>query len=324
MSTLTPICRGCSRPILLLRNSLQSIKPYNQTTRVPQWLQPNCARISRRSYAMKVPPPYKATVGKIPPKSTKLKSGQETAKTLPQPIRSEKPTVVSHPVVPQLGFAKGLANNPKPTTLYEAASQRMFLFSSYLAGFSCLLGAATNIIVNVYNIPEGMHFLMPVAFGAVGIIMAIIGTRFALIPAGVVRYIKVLPAQSIKSSNPAMKSTPVSSLPVRLEIEVRRSLPFMYRRFEVDPKDVVMVAPMYYMAAHDQPDQSLLPRDGLFKNIRRGITGEGLAPIMINDVKYKLDITSAYVLDEGRALDRIVRIEKTPAVERLLAQKKSP
>lgn len=58
----------------------------------------------------------------------------------------------------------------------------------------------------------------------------------------------------------------------------------------------------------------------LFVAFRRGITGEGFAPITIGDIKYKLDITSAYALEEGRALDRIVRIEEDPAIARLASK----
>lgn len=54
--------------------------------------------------------------------------------------------------------------------------------------------------------------------------------------------------------------------------------------------------------------------------IRRGITGEGFAPLIVNGVKYKLDITSAYALDEGRALDRVVRVEEDPSLHRLASR----
>ncbi|KAI1452262.1 hypothetical protein F4805DRAFT_470994 [Annulohypoxylon moriforme] len=325
MATLAPICRGCSRPIILFRSPFQSIKPYNQTTRAPQWLQPNCTRIiSRRSFAMKVLPPDKKTIGKIPPKSVKLQSKQASAETASRPAKPTvvPPSVKNTEIPPRVSFAETLANNPTPTTLYETAPQKMFLFSSYLAGFSCILGAAVNIVVNVYNIPEGMHWLVPVAFGTVGMAMAGIGAMFILVPSGAVRSIKVLPTQSTKSPKPAAKATSPSDGQVRLEIIARRSVPFMYQRLVVDPKDVVMAAPLYNVITHEVPDDSLLPRDGMFKNFRRGITGEGFAPIKINDVKYKLDITAADVLDEGRALDRIVRVETSPIVERLLAQKR--
>ncbi|KAI1212958.1 uncharacterized protein F4807DRAFT_412212 [Annulohypoxylon truncatum] len=346
MATLAPICRGCSRPIILFRNSgFQSIKPYNQTTRVAQWPQPNCARVIRRAFATKVkiaPPASRTSVRKIPPatkvpppdrafvdknqsNSPKSALGKKPANTFSGPVNQpvvSPPPPIKHSEAPQLNFAQSLASNDTPTTLYEVEPQKMFLFSSYTAGFFCIAGAAVNIILNVYNLPEGMHFLVPVAFGAMGIGMAIIGTRYALMPSGVVRSIKVLPARSVKNSDPAAKAASSTDPPVRLQVEVRRSIPFMYKRFEVDPKDISMVARLYNLTEDNPPEDTLLPRNSMFKHFRRGITGEGFAPIFINDVQYKLDIIAAYVLDEGRALDRIVRIKKSPIVERLLAEKK--
>ncbi|KAI1096423.1 hypothetical protein F5B19DRAFT_146073 [Rostrohypoxylon terebratum] len=310
MATLTPICRGCSRPIILFRNSFRSIKPtYNQTIQLPRWLQPNRAGINRRPYATK------AKV--VPPGQTTLE--KKLGKAPPQPINtaSEHANVASHPKNPpvapppvkkpesQSTFVEKLMSQSKPVVLYEAAPHKMLLFSSYWAGFSCIIGAGANFMVNVFNAPEGIHYLIPFAMSLVGMAMAVIGTRFALTPSGVVRYIKILPAKSVKSTNPAAPSSP----PVRLEIEVRRPIPFMYQRYEVDAKKVVMPAPLYNRKESDD-EESILPSGGFLKSCRRGVTGEGFAPIEVDGLKFKLDITDAYVLEEGRALDRLVRIEK--------------
>ncbi|KAK8089362.1 hypothetical protein PG997_004323 [Apiospora hydei] len=57
-----------------------------------------------------------------------------------------------------------------------------------------------------------------------------------------------------------------------------------------------------------------------FNAIRRGLTGEGFAPIEIKGGKYKLDIVKGYALEDGRALDRIVRIESDPKYAHLEAR----
>ncbi|KAI2469237.1 hypothetical protein F4781DRAFT_395178 [Annulohypoxylon bovei var. microspora] len=319
-----PICRGCSRPIILFRNSFQSIQPYNQTTRISRWLQPNCARTSRRTFAMKVAPPNKKTTTKPPlRKSPILTSGQGSANVTRTPKKIDiVSSLAKNLEVPQLSFAQKLASNSTPTTLYEAVTQKMFLFSSYMAGFSCIAGAAVNIIVNVYNVPEGVHFIVPNAFGAVGIVMVVIGTRYALMPSGAVRSIKVLPARSVKGPNSAAKTASAADIPIRLQIEIRRIVPFVFRRIEADPNDVVMSAPMFNNTTQTPLGQPLSNRESIFYNFRRGITGEGFAPITINGLKCKLDITSAYVLGEGRALDRIVRIENSPLLAHLASKKK--
>lgn len=70
-----------------------------------------------------------------------------------------------------------------------------------------------------------------------------------------------------------------------------------------------MPAPLYNRKEHND-DESILPRGGILSNFRRGVTGEGFAPIEVDGLKFKLDITDAYVLEEGRALDRLVKIER--------------
>ncbi|KAI1661688.1 hypothetical protein F4813DRAFT_345342 [Daldinia decipiens] len=315
-------CRGCTRPIFILHNSLRS---HIRITRVPLWLQPTSARTCGRSFATTglrfASPKQKPT---IPLNPTAL----PPAKIAPSPL---------------LSFAQKLADKSSPTILYEAGPQGVFLFSSYTAGIFFIGAATTNIVLNVYNLPEGLHWIVSVGFGMMGLLLAACGTRFALMPAGMIRSIKVLPARSVKALNPAAKTATAENLPVRLEIEARRTVPFPgvpLRRIQVDPNDVVMKAPLYNRKAPPSDYEKMLMkkqeevrrkqereyemnhlmtapfRHGkqvfsmLFKNFRRGLTGEGFAPIMINGIKYKLDITSAYVLEEGRALDRIVKIDK--------------
>ncbi|OTB20585.1 hypothetical protein K445DRAFT_313059 [Daldinia sp. EC12] len=314
--------RGCARPIFTFHHSL---RPSIRTTNVPQWLRPSSTRACGRSFA-----------------TTGLRFAfPKQSPTVPIKL---SPTPPAKPVqTPVLSFAQKLAEKSSPTILYEAAPHRVFLFSSYTAGVFFVGAAAINIIVNVYNLPEGLHWIVSVGFGMMGVLLAAAGTRFALMPAGMVRSIKVLPAKAVKASDPAAKAAAQASLPVRLEIEARRSVPFPglpLRRIQADPSDVVMKAPLYNRKTPPSEYEKMLLKKQeeakrkqereyemnhlmtapfrhakqafgtLFKNFRRGLTGEGFAPIIVNGVKYKLDITSAYVLEDGRALDRIVKIEK--------------
>ncbi|KAI1106298.1 hypothetical protein F4804DRAFT_51993 [Jackrogersella minutella] len=340
MTTLISICRGCSRPITILRNSPQILRSSNRPVKVPvsSWSQTTSAPIARRLFSTQ-----KDGVNK-PPGRQILKRDNEAIKNLAKDLDR-----------PLLGYAEKLAAKSTPTTLYEAAPQRMFLFSSYTASFCCISAAAINIILNVYNVPEGLHPAVPFAFGAMGLAMAYIGTRLALMPAGIIRSIKVVPAPRIRVK-PGAAPTVAVPVPVRLEILARRSYPFPgapLRRLEVDPNDVLMKAPMYNRSAPPTEHEKVLMKEAqeakrkkereyemnhlmtapfrhtrkafstLFKNFRRGLTGEGFAPIVINGTNYKLDITSAYALENGRALDRIVRIEFDPALSRLVAEKKN-
>ncbi|KAI1777898.1 hypothetical protein F4818DRAFT_328963 [Hypoxylon cercidicola] len=330
-------CRGCARPVLLYRSSLQAFKPSNHSTAALRWRQPALARISGRLYAT-------------------AKTKPASLKQTPKPARLPKTTITplaKNLQVPRLGYAQQLAEKSTATTLYEAEPKRIFLFSSYMGGLFCATAAAANIWINVYNIPDGTHQVVQVGMGLVGILMAGFGTRFALMPAGIIRSIKVLPARGTKSPGPA--GLGVSSVvgPVRLEIEARRNLPFPFiplRRFQADPSDIVMKAPMYSRkTAPSEYEKMQMKQEEearrkkereyemnhlmtapfrhtgqaiakIFAALRRGLTGEGFAPIMIGGVKYKLDITSAYALQEGRALDRIVKIEEDPAIAQFAAR----
>ncbi|KAL8370488.1 hypothetical protein RB595_000725 [Gaeumannomyces hyphopodioides] len=47
-----------------------------------------------------------------------------------------------------------------------------------------------------------------------------------------------------------------------------------------------------------------------FVATRRALTGEGFVKIKVNNVGYKLDVSSAWTLDGGRALDRLITIDE--------------
>ncbi|KAL7626295.1 hypothetical protein AAE478_003066 [Parahypoxylon ruwenzoriense] len=334
MATPILVCRGCARRILD-RGSLQTSRSSNLTARVPRRFHLVLAHIGDR--------PFVTTRARSATQNTKARatppSSRPPATPLPRSVQSP-----SH-----LGYAQQLADKSSPTTLYEVGPHNGFLFSSYMAGLFSMSGAGINIWVNVYNIPVGMPWVVPAAFGAVGVALAAFGTRFALMPAGMIHSITVLSAKPSKASRGSdpRKPLPSAAVPVRLEIKARRNLPFPFlplQRLEVDPNSVVMKAALYNRKPVPSEYQKMLMKKEedarrkkereydmdhlmtapfrhawqaarlLFGGIRRGITGEGFAPIIIDGIRYKLDITSAYALDEGRALDRIVRIERDPAL----------
>ncbi|XXH04669.1 hypothetical protein Hte_011088 [Hypoxylon texense] len=334
------ICRGCARPVLLYRSSIPALKPSSQPTAVLRWQQPTLARISNRLYAT-------AKAKPASPKTTPKAAG--TPKTAARPLAKSLQ-------VSRLSYAQQLAEKATATTLYEAEPGKIFLLSSYMAGLFCATAAAVNIWLNVFNVPDGTNPVVQVGMGLVGILMAGFGTRFALIPAGAIRSIKVLPARAVKATGPAGSRVSPAAVPVRLEIEARRNAPFPFvplRRFQADPNDVVMKARMYNRktapSEHEkilmkQEEEARLKKEReyemnhlmtapfrhagqaaskVFASLRRGLIGEGFAPIVIGGVKYKLDITLAYALEEGRALDRIVKIEEDPIVARLAAEARS-
>lgn len=184
---------------------------------------------------------------------------------------------------------------------------------------------------------------IPYAFSAVALMLSVLGMNFALMPANVVRLIKVLPAaaanEAAKASKTAYYCPPAK---VRLEVTMRRLSPLPglpLRRVQVEPHEIVMKSRLYQPKAeptaiervrmgaewekrrqaqreYDDKHRMTLPfRDlgwalgQVFTSLRRGLTGEGFAEIEVQGKKYKIDQSNAYVLEDGRALDRLVKIE---------------
>lgn len=244
---------------------------------------------------------------------------------------------------PSASYANLLSQNKNGTTLYEAAPGRLFLLSAYSAGLLCTGAAVVNLYLNVLNTPPGVGEWVPYAFGALALALAIFGMHFAFMPANVIRSIRVLPA-------PSPTSLTARSAPARLEIKVRRLTPipgFPLKTLEVEPAAVTMKARMYNprveLSAEDRFSQrqeaeqrkkaerqyemdhlmSAPFRHGatvmsnVFAGLRKGLTGEGFAPIEIQGKHYRLDISSGYALDDGRALDRVVNIAEDAKVAQL-------
>ena len=386
-------CRGFANPaILLVRTSLDTpillaplstcrssartgascFRRWNYATRHIATSRHLCARPTLHSNAAKTPPAtHSVSKPRPPPPSSPSPTARTTSARTPAPGPNPNPTPSTTTTLtkalesaPQIGYAQSLARRGTPTTLYEAAPQRMFLFSSYMAGLFGVLAGGVNVWFNVYSPPEGTSPWIIWSFGAVGICMAALGTRFAMMPAAVVRSITILPSSATASTSAAAAAaSPAASAKaaasaaaapsprVLLEIKARRMAPFPFlplKRLRVEPGSVSMKARLYNPPRTREPTpaeaaarreaeaarreaERQYERDHIMtapfrhgawaagtvmSGIRRGLTGEGFAPLIVDGAHYKLDITNAYVLDEGRALDRVVRIDEDPALHR--------
>ncbi|KAH8673901.1 hypothetical protein BX600DRAFT_456485 [Xylariales sp. PMI_506] len=325
MAPSTASCRGFTHPIiLLLRSSIQRPSSHSRffftAIRSPGLQTPRSQNLTRLF-----------TTGRVTLKGAKPQS-------LPQSVAKSREASAA-------SFAHKLALSKQGTVLYEGSPQRMFIASSFTAGFACMGAAAINIHYNVFNPPPGVPEWTAYAFGTLGLVLAILGMNFALMPSGIVRIIRVLPfANGSTAGHPK----------VQLEIMVRRLTPipgFPLKRMVVEPNQIVMSARLHNpvrppteleklrmnqdwtarkkaQKEYDDEHRMTIPfRDAkwafstIFTNIRRGLTGEGFAPVQIQGKKYKLDITNAYVFEEGRALDRLVKIEEDPKLAPLLSRR---
>ncbi|KAI0603447.1 hypothetical protein F4775DRAFT_533758 [Biscogniauxia sp. FL1348] len=327
MTTAVSKCRGFTRPVMFLARST----PGHAVPNRPQWLRSAPARLDGSLFTTA------AVLCKRPsiPASAKEKPSPPSTAVLAQKAR---PSTAN--------FLEQLAQKSSPTILYEAAPQRGFVFSSYTAALFCMSVGGLNHWINVYNVPAGIPWWVPYGFGVVSFCMAIPATVFALRPAAVVRSVKVLPARSTQGSSAASKAHSAAQ-PIQLEIMARSHIPvpgLPLKRIVVEPRQVVMKARMYNpklseheieQAKKEEEERRKAERQydmdhlmtapfrhakwaisTIFHSLRRGLTGEGFAPIWIQGTRYKIPISDAYVMDNGRALDRIVRIEESESVVR--------
>ncbi|KAK7951724.1 uncharacterized protein PG986_007452 [Apiospora aurea] len=352
MAAPTSKCRGFTHPVLLLmRSSLK--QPMRQT-----FFTASTTQLTRA-----VRSPLSRTFNS----TTRQLLSQATARSNAAPRAAaaapKAPPPRTGAVSPTSSYALRLAQNKHGATLFEAAPQRIFLASSYAAGLVCIGGAVVNLYYNVYNPPPGLGDWIPYAFSAVAVMLGFLGMNFALMPAHVVRLIRVLPSAAGKpvaaaGARPGLVGgvggNSAVSHKVQLEVLVRRLTPipgFPLKRIVVEPNEVIMKTPLFHPKKPEpteiekmrmgrewekrKKEQQQYNRDHLmtapfrdgawvigqfFNAIRRGLTGEGFAPIEIKGGKYKLDIVKGYALEDGRALDRIVRIESDPKYAHLEAR----
>ncbi|KAI0460670.1 hypothetical protein F5B21DRAFT_452695 [Xylaria acuta] len=321
-------CRGFTHPfVLLVRSTLRSRsspESYTRTTTSLLRLPTQPSRQRRSFSSCRTLCNKKKT---LPPTSTKPATS---------PLADKIKTL-------NVGYAQRLAMRSKPTTLYEAAPQTGFLISSYGASFFCFGSAAINSWFNVFNLPPGISQWVPVGFGVISFVFAALGTVFAMRPASIIRSIQLLP-------NTAAQQAPGSpSQRVLLEVTARRiaPIPLPVKHIRVEPENVVLVNRMQHrpvvltreeMTAKKLEDEKRRKaereyeldhlmtapfRDAsrasstLMGNIRRGLTGEGFAPVFINGVRYKLDIEGGYALENGQVLDRLVKIQPDPELAQI-------
>ncbi|KAI1823567.1 hypothetical protein F4861DRAFT_314392 [Xylaria intraflava] len=328
MASSIPQCRGFTHPfVLLVRSTLRARSPLES---LPLGIAGSpCMRLT-------------------------APSRQRRPFSLGHALRNENlqrppTTTIGSLAISQVSFARRLAMRKQPTTLYEGARQTGFLISSYGATFFCLGSAAINSWFNVFNLPPGISSWVPVGFGVISFMFAVLGTIFAMRPTGIIRTIKILPFAATQKEAAAPGATPQRVL---IEVAVRRisPIPLPLKRMQVEPAQIVMVNPMQYrpvilsrdaMAAKKLEDAERRKAErqyeldhimtapfrdarrassSIFSNLRRGLTGEGFAPVYINGFRYKLDIEGGYALEDGKALDRLVKIQSDPELARIQSQ----
>ncbi|KAI9755374.1 MAG: hypothetical protein M4579_004303 [Chaenotheca gracillima] len=244
----------------------------------------------------------------------------------------------SNAVLQTQSFADTLAIRSSPTLLYQAPPYRAFILGSYAFSFFCFSYAGWNFYQHYLFPPPGLATWVPIAFGVVCIFMTGFGTWLLLGPSRIIRSISAIP---LRSPSAHSLTTPRGA-PLNLEIELFPVLPGISprRRIIIPPSSFNLSSRLYQPYADPEaalryitPREAALAREAeikydrehimtvpfrhlsqalfkVFVSLRRVWTREGFTRVFVQGRKgvWKLDAGGGWAMDEGRALDRLVKI----------------
>lgn len=245
-----------------------------------------------------------------------------------QPLQ---PTTTVPPTQTYQSYTAKLASRSTPTQLYLAPSHTSYIIAAYSGAAFCLSYAGFSYYANVVSPPDGLSTWVPIAFAGICFLMGALGGWLILAPASLIRSITAHPVQSaVANGAPTL----------RLDIELRKMLPLPFlapRVVSASPAELTLNHGIYAPAARPvtagerltlakqqakeqeaERQKSILLSPfrhasqsfyGLFVAIRRTWSREGFLKLKANGRTYKLDVTGGWALDEGRALDRICKVQ---------------
>ncbi|KAK3943035.1 hypothetical protein QBC46DRAFT_378768 [Diplogelasinospora grovesii] len=148
-------------------------------------------------------------------------------------------------------FAEQLAFRGQPTLLYEAPSHFWYTFSSFAAGTFCVVYTVYQYWTVYLYPPEGLHWLVPQAFGLICMFMAGMGAYFVLGTTRIVRTLRAVPASTLTSK--AAKAG-AATTPIMIEVATRRLIPFLpYKKALLHPEEVQLPFRMQGVLSNGQP-----------------------------------------------------------------------
>lgn len=230
-------------------------------------------------------------------------------------------------------YATTLAQKTSPTLLYNAPSHTLFLIASYTGASFCFAYAAYNFEAHYVNPPADLARWIPMTFGVICFGMAAFGGWLVLGPARIVKSITAIPPSATSRHKNLV-----------LNIELRKMFPvpfFPARVVTAFPEEVALGTKLWTppnagkLSAREKLEMQLKERERLrkeleyershimtapfrhankafyelFKAIARTWSREGFMKMDVKGQKYKLDVSGGWALDDGKALDRLVKIK---------------
>ncbi|RYP41166.1 hypothetical protein DL767_001170 [Monosporascus sp. MG133] len=346
-------CRGFTNPVVvLIRTSLEtSIQQSGRTTsRAPlQWTR----RSLMTSRSLRAKPSSKAKATASTPKPSQPKPTQPSSPGAALARNLQAPQIgyaqnLASKSTPTILYEAA------PQTAFLISSYAAGLFGVMAGGVNMwfnVYNVPEGTSYWVSYVFGAVGFMMAALGARFAMMPASIVRSITVLPAAAAT---TTTAQSAKAGAGAAAKAAPAARPVLLEVRARRTSPFPFvplKRMQVEPQQVVMKTRLFTPAKTEpSPYEKIVMkreeerrrkeaqqyerdhlmtapfRDGaraagtIFAGIRQGLTGEGFVPIEVNGEKYKLDVTGAYALEDGRALDRIVKIEEDPGMVRLASQ----
>ncbi|KAI9849598.1 MAG: hypothetical protein M1837_002723 [Sclerophora amabilis] len=232
-------------------------------------------------------------------------------------------------------FAEVLASRSSPTLLYHAPQHTAYILGSYTFGGFCISYAGVNLYTHYLFPPEDLPVWVPIAFGGVCFFMACFGTWLILGPSRIIRSLSAVP-KTRASESPSLN----------IQIELLPVLPFFTRpRYQTLPPASVTLSNRLFnplqsqharAAAHSsrkeavraQEAEMMYERDHImsapFRHfsqacfrmvtaLRRVWTKEGFTKMRVQGrtAVWRLDGNAGWMLDEGRAVDRLIKVKNT-------------
>jgi hypothetical protein len=265
-----------------------------------------------------------------------LRYAVQKARPLPQKSSNGTLKKISPPNPTYQSFADSIASKSHATLLYAAPPHTMYIISSYTAAFFCFTYAGYNFNAHYMHPPPNLSAWIPVAFGVVCFGVACFGGYLVLGPARLIKSITAIPSSAQTVAKGAGKNGSLA-----IEIELRKMLPipfFPARRVTAKPEDLTLNRRIYVPPV--DPRQSAVERleerrrlereqeeerrksiwmrpfrdanrsfHKLFRAMRLVWTRDSFLELAVKGQKYKLDVGGGWAVDEGRALDRLVRLK---------------
>ncbi|KAK1963507.1 hypothetical protein LY78DRAFT_660278 [Colletotrichum sublineola] len=290
-------------------------------------------------------PPSKSSPSRIAASAPKSLTPKPKP-TAPGPTRPVSPAAAVSSIGSAYALTTQLAQRSQPTVLYEAGSHFWMKLSAWAAMLMFYSYAGINYYTMLLHPPEDIAAWVPHAFAVICLAMAGFGSYFFYNTRNIVRLVRAVPTALLAPNARGLAPGAAAALnpkttPIHLEITCKRMLPGRAKVLVVPPQQVSMPGRIVAQATasphaslaqeraaarreqararaeweYDKNHLMTVPFRHAGKGfkaawygVRRAVTKEGFMQMEVGGQNLKLDVASGWALDDGRAIDRLVKI----------------